>query len=477
MLNALIRLSLRYRFLVVVISLSLLVYGSYLATTMPIDAFPDLDRPRVILLTECPGLSTEEVETLVTQPIEIALLGASGVEAVRSQSTAGLNVIYIEFGWETKTNEARQTVQERLSTISGELPQGIHPEMTPRSSIMGQIVIAGMYRQQGPSGGQLAAIKQTPWMAELTDDGNVAVWQPRDRHQVSTWEPINVSGKALAAGSSLEENGSPNVSPSADEPASSREFDIRIEGSDYRVVFPSEMQQELELGTLGDWVVRPRLLKVSGVAECFLQGSERKQYQILVDPNALIEYGVTLQDVQRVITESNINTSGGFAITGESERPIRILGRIGPDAKQVIEDLQKVPVRVTEKRSILLSQVATIVEGAEFKRGDGAVNGHSGLVFTVVKQPHFDTRALTDDVASALAEVERSLPADIVINSELFRLRNFIDRGVFNVGEALAIGALLVIVVLFLFLLNFRTTFITLAAIPLSLVITTLVLG
>ena len=466
MLNALIRLSLRYRFLVVVVSLILLLYGSYLATTMRIDVFPDLDRPRVIILTECPGLSTEEVESLVTQPIEISLLGANGVEAVRSQSTAGLNVVYIEFGWETEIREARQTVQERLSSISDELPEGINPEMTPPSSIMGQIVIAGMYRQPGPSDGQLAPIEDTKWMAELTgsgeDEAQINVWLPKERHQPQTWEPVAIESAVLSSANSHGDLARPV------------EYLIRIAGNGYSVKFPSELQSELELGTLGDWVVRPRLLKVAGVAECFLQGSERKQYQILVDPTALIEYGVTLQDVERVLTASNINTSGGFAITGESERPIRILGRVGPDAQNVVEDLNNVPVRITNKRPILLGQVARIAEGAEFKRGDGAVNGRPGLIFTVVKQPHVDTRALTDEVASALAEVEASLPADIVINSELFRLRNFIDRGVFNVGEALAIGAVLVIVILFLFLLNFRTTFITLTAIPLSLVITTL---
>lgn len=468
MLNALIRLSLRYRFLVVVVSLILLIYGSYLATTMPIDVFPDLDRPRVIILTECPGFSTEEVETLVTQPIEIALLGANGVEAVRSQSTAGLNVIYIEFGWETEIREARQTVQERLSSISGVLPDGINPEMTPPSSIMGQIVIAGMYRQKGPKGGLLVPIDDTDWMAELVEGDQVFIWLPKKRHEPQTWESVRFDSLELIS----VETDQPDAKDSSERPIA---FSIQIDGKQYAVNFPTKLKHEMKLRSLGDWVIRPRLLKVTGVAECFLQGGERKQYQILVDPEALIEYGVTLQDVERVVKESNINTSGGFAITGESERPIRIQGRVGPDAHQVVEDLNNVPVRVTDERPILLGQVARITEGAEFKRGDGAVNGRPGLVFTIVKQPHVDTRALTDDVAKALAEMETSLPADIVINSELFRLRNFIDRGVFNVGEALVIGAVLVIVVLFLFLLNFRTTFITLTAIPLSLVITTLV--
>ena len=466
MLDAVIRFSLRYRFLVVVVSLILLVYGSYLATTMPIDVFPDLDRPRVIILTECPGLATEEVETLVTQPIEVALLGANGVEAVRSQSTAGLNVIYIEFGWDTEIKAARQTVQERLSSLAGVLPEGITPQMTPPSSIMGQIVIAGMYRQKGPTEGLLVPVGKTGLMAELVDDGNVnlaiKVWKPVDRHAPQTWKLVS-NANVISTG---------RVSPDTQQRT---DVTIQVAGKEYTIQFPNELQQQIELGTLGDWVVRPRLLKVAGVAETFMQGGDRKQYQILVNPTALIEYGVTLQDVERVVKESNINTSGGFAITGESERPIRILGRVGPDSKRVVEDLKNVPVKVTDKRSVLLDQVATIVEGAEFKRGDGAVNGRRGLVLTVVKQPHVDTRGLTDRVATALEEVEASLPADIVINSELFRLRNFIDRGVFNVGEALVIGAVLVIIVLFLFLLNFRTTFITLTAIPLSLVVTTLV--
>lgn len=158
MLNAVIRFSRLYRMLIVVVSLALMLYGTYLATNLPIDVFPDLDRPRVVIITECPGLATEGVETLVTQPIEVSLLGANGVQAVRSQTTAGLNVIYIEFDWTTDVRAARQTVQERLSTVESLLPPNIRPQMTPTASIMGQIVIACMYRQEGPSGGVLAMV-------------------------------------------------------------------------------------------------------------------------------------------------------------------------------------------------------------------------------------------------------------------------------------------------------------------------------
>ncbi|MCC9608777.1 efflux RND transporter permease subunit [Blastopirellula sp. JC732] len=469
MLNAVIRFSLQYRLLILLVSLAMLVYGSYLATQMPIDVFPDLDRPRVIILTECRGLATEEVETLVTQPIEIALLGASGVQAVRSQSTAGLAVIYIEFDWNTEIKSARQTVQERLGTLEGVLPSGVTPMMTPPSSIMGQIVVAGIYRQQGPRGGELYPISKTPMMVEIATDESgqesLQVWRPEIRDQVDTWKPVAaeiVRWERAPADSAPGIAGTPSAT-------------LRIDGETYEVPLPSAEARQLALRTICDWVIRPRILKVTGVAEAFILGGDRKQYQVRIDPTALLEYGVTLQEVEQAIQESNINTSGGFAVKGETERPIRILGRLGPDSDRTLYDLSQVPVKNTGERPILLEQVARVVEGAEFKRGDGSVNGRPGVVFTIVKQPHVDTRGLTDRLEEAFAASEESLPADIVINPELFQLRKFIDRGIFNVGEALIIGATLVIIILFLFLLNFRTTFITLTAIPLSLVITTFV--
>jgi len=464
MLDSIIRLSLRYRSLVLASSLVVLVYGSYLTTTMSIDVFPDLDRPRVVIITEAPGLATEEVETLVTQPIEIALMGANGVQAVRSQTTAGLNVLYIEFGWSTDIRAARQTVSERLITLEGILPEGVTPQMTPPSSIMGQIVVAGIYRQTGPGGGSLAQVGQTKLMAELlpnTDQPTLKLWQVADRRKPESWESV-----PFEFVEPLSKEGKDAIRYRAT---------VKLKSGNHDIQFESEAKQLMELRTIADWVIRPRLLKVSGVAEVFMQGGDRKQYQVLLDPTALLDYDVTVQDVERSLSESNINASGGFAIKGESERPIRILGRLGTGGRSVIDDLLKIPVAKSSKRSVLLEQVASVVEGPELKRGDGSVNGQSGIVFTVVKQPHVDTRKLTDSAATAFAGVEASLPADIIINSELFRLKNFIDRGVFNVAEALAIGATLVVIVLFLFLLNFRTTFITLTAIPMSLVMTTLV--
>ncbi len=465
MLDSIIRFSLRYRSLVLIACLVVLIYGSYLASTMSIDVFPDLDRPRVVVITEAPGLATEEVETLVTQPIEIALMGANGVQAVRSQTTAGLNVLYVEFDWSNEIREARQTVGERLATLEGILPSGIRPQMTPPSSIMGQIVVAGIYRQKGPEGGRLAPVRQTNLVAELVqgkDSPTLNLWRVNNRRDTKSWQSIPCI----------------LVQPIAEQgEGMSRTYraTVQVDSKIQEVQFESEAKQLLELRTIADWVIRPRLLKVSGVAEVFMQGGDRKQYQVLLDPTALLEYNVTVQDVEQALRESNINTSGGFAITGESERPIRILGRLGTGRGDIVDDLLKIPVAKSPKRSVLLEQVASVVEGPEQKRGDASVDGHSGIVFTLVKQPHVDTRTLTDNAAAAFSEVEASLPADIIINSELFRLKNFIDRGIFNVAEALVIGAFLVVIVLFLFLLNFRTTFITLTAIPMSLVMTTLV--
>ncbi len=459
MFDAVIRLALKNRMLVVMAALAVLLYGGYLTTQLPIDVLPDLDRPRVVILTEAGGLAAEEVETLVSQPIETAVLGAAGVEAVRSQSAAGLSVVYVEFAWSVEVRAARQTVQERLATLAGQLPPGVTATMTPNSSILGQVVIAGLYRQRGPGGGRLAPVGTTGLMAEAGGDGGLKVWKVTGRHSPESWEP---------AGARAEWTRRP-----ADGAAG--EAAVTVDGKPHLVPFPTAEEQGRALRTAADWAVRPRLRKIPGVSEVYVMGGEKKQYQVLVEPAALIEYGVTLQHVEQALKDNNVNASGGFALRGDSERPVRIIGRLGPGSARVLDELRKIPVKTTAQRTILLGQVAKVAEGSALKRGDAAVNGEPGVVLTVAKQPHVDTRALTDEVARALEEVEASLPADVVVNSELFRMKNFIDRGIWNVGEALVIGAFLVLIVLFLFLLNVRTTFITLTAIPLSLVITTLV--
>ncbi len=471
MLNAAIKFSLRHRSLVLVACLVVLGYGGFTATQMPIDVFPDLDRPRVTIMTESPGLAPEEVETLVTYPLESAMLGANGVQDVRTQSGAALSIVTVEFGWGTDIRTARQIVQERLATVAGDLPEGVRPQMTPVSAILGQFLIAGMRRQAGPGGGELIPIPDSKLYVERVARPNappqLLAWNVTDRKKPSEWEAVAVA----------EPKWEP-LSPEGDQ-----RVRAVIDGRLRELEFPSELKRSLALRTLADWVVRPRLLKIAGVAQVVTMGGGRKQYQVLVDPTALHESKVALQDVDDALRKNNVNFSGGFAERGGNELPIRVIGRLGPKPEQVIADLKLIVVKPADKaepgkplgRPVLLKDVAKIVEGAQIKRGDASIRGEPGVALTMTKQPHTDTRAITESCKVAFAEIEPSLPADVVLDSDLYELRDFIDRGVFNVGEALVIGAILVLIVLFLFLLNVRTTLISLSAIPLSLAVTALV--
>ena len=250
MLNAVIRLALTHRTLVLAGCLVLLGYGGYLSTTLPIDVFPDLDRPRVVILTECPGLSPEEIESLVTQPVETALLGASGVEAVRSQSSQGMNVIYVEFSWKTEVRYARQVVAERMATVT--LPPGIKPQMTPPASIVGQILHVGIHRRKGPQGGDLAAVEQTGRMAERTGGGEnhtLTVWRPRERNRPEAWGRVEVQ------------------SPTWEGTTPGRTATFLSGGRSHAVTFRTPLEDRMDLRTTSDWLVRPRLLRLSGIAE------------------------------------------------------------------------------------------------------------------------------------------------------------------------------------------------------------------
>lgn len=379
MLNAVIRYSLQHRMLSLALSVILLVYGGAVALSLPIDIFPNLTRPRVVVMTESPGLAPEEVETLVTFPIETALNGAPGVEAVRSASGVGLSVIYVEFGWNTNIYVARQIVQERLATIADRLPARVTPLMAPISSIMGQVLMVGLWSEDG------------------------------------------------------------ETSP-------------------------------MELRTLADWVVRQRLLAIPGVAQVITMGGERKQFQVLVRPDSLLAYGVTLDEVERSLMESNLNATGGYLEHGSMEYLVRGIGRVAS-----LEDIANTVVKRNANRAVLLGEVASVREGPQIKRGDSSVNGQPAVVVTIAKQPAADTRALTERILAALQQMRVALPKDVKFDASIYQQRRFIDIGVHNVVEALRDGAILVIVVLILFLMNVRTTFITLTAIPLSLVITAIV--
>jgi CzcA family heavy metal efflux pump len=389
MLNAIIRFSLQHRLLVIAAALLLLGYGGWQLNHLPIDVLPDLNRPRVSVMTEVPGMAPEEVEALITFPLEAALNGATGVQAVRSSSGVGISVVNVEFNWGTDIYIDRQIVAEKLSLVADRMPEGVKPQLAPISSIMGQIMIVGMW-----------------------SEGN-------------------------------------KTSP-------------------------------LEVRTLADWVVRQRLLTIPGVSQVLPMGGGRKQFQVLVNPDSMLSFGVNLHEIEAALQKSNSNVTGGYLDgQGPNEFLVRSLGRI-----RSVEDLRKLVVKIRNGRPVLLAQVANVIEGPEVKRGDssafvqegdGKFAGGPCVILTVNKQPGTDTGQLTDRVTKALEELKASLPPDIRIAPELYQQKRFIDLAIHNVIAALRDGGILVAIILFVFLLNFRTTFITLTAIPLSIVVTGLV--
>jgi CzcA family heavy metal efflux pump len=379
MLNALIRFSLRNRAVILVAALALTVAGAFVAERLPVDVLPSLTRPRVVLITEAPGMAPEEVERRVTFPLEVAINGAGGVIAVHSASDIGLSVVNVEFDWGTDVYTARQIVSERIASAVDQMPEGVRPRLGPISSLLGQIVLVGVWSESGATG-------------------------------------------------------------------------------------------PLELRTLAEWQIRPRLLAIPGVSEVIAMGGGRKQYQVLVDLHQMHRFEVSLADIERGLVDSNLNVTGGYVDRGARELLVRGLGRLAS-----IDDIRKVVVRDTKPRPVLVENVARVVEGPQPKRGDSSVNGREAVVLTIQKQPEADTRRLTEQIEAALADLRGSLPKDVVVDPTIYRQREFIDHSVANVVEALRDGALLVVVVLLLFLVNLRTTFITLTAIPLSVLVTALV--
>ncbi len=378
MLNQIIRASLNNRLFVLAIALAVVVIGVLRVKQLPIDVLPDLTRPRVTLITECPGLAPEEVEALVSLPLETAVNGATGVTSVRSASDIGLSVIYVDFDWGQDIYIARQIVQERLATVAGELPSGVRPEMGPISSLLGQIMMVGLWSKSGET-------------------------------------------------------------------------------------------DPLELRTLGDWTIRTRLKAIDGVAQVISMGGGKMQFQVLVDPHLLHRYEVTLTEIESALKAGNINVSGGYIDNGAQEAVLRGIGRV-----ESIEDIELTVVKHQEGRNVLVRDVASVVTGAQVKRGDSSVNGKDAVVLTIQKQPGADTRAVSEKIRSELDEIALGLPSDIEV-AVTYEQREFIDYSVYNVIEAVRDGAILVVIVLFLFLFNLRTTAITLTAIPLSLLTTAVI--
>ncbi len=371
MLDRIIRWSLENRLLVLVAASLLLLYGGIVAARTPIDVFPDLTAPIVTVLTEAHGLAPEEVEALVTVPLESVLNGTSGVFRVRSNSAAGLSLVFVEFDLGMDIYRARQLVTEKLQQVR--LPTDIEPPVLgPISSTMGEIMLVS----------------------------------------------------------------------------------IRTEGN----------TSAMELRSLADWVIRPRLLSITGVSQVTIIGGDLKQYQVIVDPTRLVDYDLSLEEVTAAVAEANAVSTGGFMERPNEEFLIRGRGRI-----HSIEDLSASVITVREGTRVLIRHVAEVGLGAAVKRGDGSFNAQPALVATIQKQPNVNTLDLTREIEAALVALRPTLPADMVIDTEAFQQADFIERAVGNVRRALIEGGVMVTVVMFLFLWNFRTTFISLTAIPLSL--------
>ncbi|MDQ3666802.1 MAG: efflux RND transporter permease subunit [Acidobacteriota bacterium] len=378
MLNKIIQWSLRNRLLVVIAAVALLIYGGYVTMRTPVDVFPDLTAPTVTILTESHGLAPEEVESLVTLPIEAAMNGTAGVYRVRSNSAIGISIVFVEFNLDTDIYRARQLVNEKLQQVR--LPAGVPaPVLGPISSTMGEIML------------------------------------------------ISMTSKTTSA---------------------------------------------MDLRSIADWTVRPRLLGVTGVSQVMIIGGETKQFQVLVDPAKLADSGLTLEQVVEAVTASNANAAGGFLERTNEEFLIRGRARIHSP-----ENLANSVVTVRNGTPILIGNVATVQAGAALKRGDGSFNMQPAVIATIQKQPNANTLEVTGQIESTLAGLRATLPADVTIDTKAFQQSDFINRAVGNVRSSIIEGGVMVTIVLFLFLWNFRTTFISLTAIPLSLIAAILVMS
>lgn len=378
MFNFLVTQSLKNRLFVLAIAAVLMIYGAFTATRLPVDVFPDLNRPTVTIMTEAEGLAPEEVEQLVTYPLEAQMNGLPGVSRVRSTSGVGLSIIYVEFDWDTDIYRNRQQIAERLSLVQPQLPANVVPQMGPINSIMGQVMLIAV---TGPEG----------------------------------------------------------VSP-------------------------------MELRELADFTVRPRILSIPGVAQVIPIGGEVRQYRVSPNSAAMRALGVSFEQIEQALAQFGSNTGGGFTDQYSREFLIRNVGRT-----QKIEDLAGIVVATVEGQPVLLRQVADVSFAARLKRGDAGYQGQSAVIVSVEKQPNVDTVQLTREVEAALSEIGATLPEGVRADQVLFRQANFIETSIGNVQKVLAEAIVVVAIILFAFLLNTRTTAISLTAIPVSILVTAIV--
>ena len=380
MLNKIISYSLHNRLLILFAAILLFFTGSYTAMKMEVDVFPDLNAPTVVIMTEAPGMAPEEVERLVTFPVETAVNGATDVRRVRSSSTTGFSVVWVEFNWGTDIYRARQITSEKLAVMSESLPANVGtPTLGPQSSILGEVMILG-----------------------ITSDST-----------------------------SLQ-----------------------------------------DLRTLADWVIRPRLLSTGGVAQVTVIGGEIKEYQILLDPARMKHYGIGLNEVMNTTRNMNQNANGGILYEFSNEYIVR-----GIVSTNHIDELSKAVVKTINGIPVLLEDIADIQIGNKApKLGMASEKGKPAVLITVTKQPNTSTLELTEKLDQSVAELQKNLPADIHISTDVFRQSRFIDNSIDNIQKSLFEGSVFVIIVLFFFLMNLRTTVISLVALPLSLLVSILTL-
>ena len=380
MFNAIVGFSLRNRLFVLVAALLVSACGMWTLTRMPVDVFPDLNKPTVTLMTEAEGFAPEEVEQLVSFPIETAVNGLPGVTRVRSVSSVGLSIVFVEFDWGADIWRARQQVSERLGQIQAQLPPRVLPALTPVSSIMGEIML-------------------------------VAMTAPADG----------------------------SVSP-------------------------------MQLRELADWVMRPRLLTIPGISQVIPIGGEVRQFRVMPDLDRLHALEITYDGLAAALRQFGVNAGGGYVDQAGREYLIRNIGRTTS-----LEDLRNATVGFREGQPIALRQLAQVEYGARFKRGEAGVDGQPAVILAIAKQPGADTIRLTRAVEAALAELQAGMPRGVVADRVKFRQADFIEQSIANLQQVLAEAFVVVAVVLFAFLLNTRTTFISLTAIPLSIFLTAIV--
>ena len=407
-LNKIIRFSLNNRLLVLVLSVLLMVAGVYTATTMDVDVFPDFNAPTVTVMTEAKGMAPEEVERLVTFPIETAVNGATDVRRVRSSSTTGFSIVWVEFDWGTDIYRARQIVSEKIATVMDALPQHVGtPTLGPQSSILGEVLFVGLTVDS-----QQSTVNSQQSLPDI---------QSLDRR------PLSVDLKT-----SLQ-----------------------------------------DLRTLADWTIRPRLLATGGVAQVAVLGGEVKEYQILLSPEKMMHYDVSLGEVMEVVSGMNQNATGGTLYEYGNEYIIR-----GMLSTNDVDEIGRTVVKRVGGAPLLLNHIAEVKVGDQRpKFGMASLRTEPAVILTVTKQPNTSTLELTKKLDATLEDIKRELPADVKVTTDVYRQERFINSSIDNVKSALIEGAIFVVIVLFIFLMNVRTTLISLVTIPLAFVAAILTLN